>query len=520
MQSELTISITNTLLVIGASLIVAVPLGVWLALVLFRTNVIGRRLAWVALGSQLAVPLYIFAGGWSAGFGLQGWISSFAGELPGLTLLSQVLGDGQPGTIGAAGTNGAIVAVAVIHGVAAIPWVTLLISIGLMWIDRAEEEQASLEGGAFNIARRVILPRLQGFLLVACLWCIVPILTEMVVSNLFQVPTVAEQVYLDASQGTVSPMTYVSGFSLCALPVCLLLGVAVWRSPKWEDVNFRSRHFSANVVSLRRRGLVSVTVWFLIFVLVGLPIANLIAKAGWQPFVDAEGLTQYGWSFERLMTTADESIRLFKPEFAWSGVLSSASSLIALGMAAVLFALTKGVLRFVCNAVMVVMIAVPGPLVGMIVIWLLNRSSPAFLGWLYDHTLTAPILAQQFRLLPLAWLLVWVVMSAISKQSWEQAKLDGFGRLQMLRVVVLPQTAGSWIAAWLLLFAVSVGELSCTILVLPPGVTTVSMRLFEMLHFGMRHQDSGLCCVLILLGWAISIILWAAQRSRDNAIES
>ncbi|MEZ6080106.1 MAG: hypothetical protein R3C56_31855 [Pirellulaceae bacterium] len=61
----------------------------------------------------------------------------------------------------------------------------------------------------------------------SCLWCRVPVLTEMVVTNLYQVPTVAEQVYLDATQGSFSPWTYVASVWLCLLPI---LAVGIWLS--------------------------------------------------------------------------------------------------------------------------------------------------------------------------------------------------------------------------------------------------------------------------------------------------
>ncbi|MCR9295977.1 MAG: hypothetical protein NXI32_24950, partial [bacterium] len=109
---------------------------------------------------------------------------------------------------------------------------------------------------------------------------------------------------------------------------------------------------------------------------------------------------------------------------------------------------------------------------------------------------------------------VWVMHASISQSNWRLAKLDGLGSWEIASYIILPQFGRSLLAAWLLLFVLSFGELSCSILVLPPGVTTVSMRLFEMLHFGMRHQDSGLCGVLILLGWVVSFALWKTLKDR------
>ena len=70
---ELTRAIWNSLLICCGCVAVTVPLGTVLAVLLMRTDVYGRRALAVALGSQLAVPLYVFAGSWNAGVGSQGW---------------------------------------------------------------------------------------------------------------------------------------------------------------------------------------------------------------------------------------------------------------------------------------------------------------------------------------------------------------------------------------------------------------------------------------------------------------
>lgn len=507
--TELFTAIQNTLLIIALCLAIAIPIGTFLALMLFRTNAIGTRWAWIALGSQLAVPLYAFAGGWSAGFGMQGWFTS-------LKLMEYLFsGAFSPGTPAWQTGTGALLAVTFIHTCAAIPWVTLLISFGLTRTDRSQEEQALLDGGWTNVLWRLILPKLRLWMLAAALWCTIPIVTEMVVSNLYQVPTVAEQVYLDASRGSVGPLTYVCAILVCMLPLVIALGLLLGLAPPWRRAPERSQHFAASPLPLGRwRTVLSLVVWSLVAGLVALPIVNLIAKAGWQPTSGQDGRTHYGWSSSRLATTAYESITLFQAEFYWSGLLAVASSSLALAIAWAVFALAGRRCRVVFSGLMILTIAVPGPLVSMLVIGLLNRSTPSWLGWLYDNTLAAPILAQEFRLLPIAWILVHALHAMISSSTWEQVKLDGLTRGEILRRVVWPQIGYRGLAAWLLLAVLSVGELSCSILVLPPGVTTISMRLFEMLHFGMRHQDSGLCGVLLMLGWLVSLSLWKTLKER------
>ncbi len=495
---ELTRAIWNSLLICCGCVGVAVPIGSLLAVLLMRTDVYGRRALGVALGSQLAVPLYVFAGSWNAGFGSQGWWP-----------LTQV--------VAVKFNVAALLAVIFIHTVAAIPWVCLITWCGLVWSQRSLEESALSEAGKRAVLFRVIVPGLRPWLILSGFWVCVPILTEMVVTNLYQVPTVAEQVYLDASRGTVSPLTYPVAVTLCMLPIVICALLVTRRLPPWSEMIARARQHSTRVLPLRTWRLpISAMCWLLLATLVYLPIANLVVKAGWQPYMDSENMTRYGWTVWRFAVTLRESLTLFLPEFYWSAVLAIAAASVAMGLAVCLVKLAgNGWRRWLVACLMLAMIGTPGALVGVLCIYLMNRSEPAFLGQLYDQTIAAPVLAQQFRLLPLAWLFVLGIFASIDRRSWELAKLEGLSTLQIVRTLVWPQTGALWFVAWMILALVSVGELSTTILVLPPGVTTLSMRLFEMLHFGMRHQDSGLCLVLIFLGWLAAFSVWKTLIDRN-----
>ena len=478
---------------------IAVPSGFALAVMLRRTDLIGRRVLAVAVGSQLALPLYVFAGSWNAGFGSQGWWP-----------LAQ--------TLAVKFDLAAFIAVVFIHSAASIPWVALIVGCGLIWSQRSLEESAVTEQGNRGVLFRVLIPVLRPWLALSFLWVCVPILTEMVVTNLYQVPTVAEQVYLDASRGTVSAITYPVAVMLCMLPVFLSAVILGRRLPPWSEMIARASQHKPRTLELRGwRTIASLMCWGFVLVLVGMPIGNLVTKAGWQPYVDSSDVTRYGWSLGRFVETGRESISLFLPQFYWSAVLAATSATVALGLA-ILFAFLapNGWRKHCVSLLMLVLIGTPGALVGVLCIFILNRAEPAFLGYLYDETLTAPILAQQFRLLPLAWMLSLAILATIDRRSWELARIDGLSGWQIVWKLMVPQCGRSWLVAWLVLALVSVGELSTTILVLPPGVTTLSMRLFEMLHFGMRHQDSGLCLVLIFLGWLAALSAWKTLSDRNT----
>ena len=94
---------------------------------------------------------------------------------------------------------------------------------------------------------------------------------------------------------------------------------------------------------------------------------------------------------------------------------------------------------------------------------------------------------------------------------------EGAGGFAVWRHVALPLrwpgvAAGAGIA-----LALAAGELSATLLVAPPGVTTVPMRVFQLLHYGVDDRVAALALsVFGLLGLVLlaTATLRAAWRRR------
>src|SRR5689334_5758330 len=117
------ISLVNSAVLAVGALAIALPVGGLLAVLLTRFRVPGRSIAIVCLGSLLFIPLYIQLSAWDAALGKLGWFTLAYGSL------AQPLLSGMRGAI-------------LVHGMAAIPWVALVVGIGLMQVDPVQEESA------------------------------------------------------------------------------------------------------------------------------------------------------------------------------------------------------------------------------------------------------------------------------------------------------------------------------------------------------------------------------------------
>jgi iron(III) transport system permease protein len=162
-------------------------------------------------------------------------------------------------------------------------------------------------------------------------------------------------------------------------------------------------------------------------------------------------------------------------------------------------------------------IAVPGPVIGLSMIWLLNRDVPP-LPFLYDRTLAAPILATLVRVLPLAFIPCWWAMHTLDDEPLDAAALDGASSWQRLQAIVLPQRWPIVAAVALAAFVIASGDVSASLLVLPPGpLETIGRRMFGLIHVGADDQVASVALVCWGGYWVIAgaatFLLW---RSHDR----
>ena len=503
----------NTLLLAGAVVAVSVPLGTLAAFLLARTDLPGRKLFFALLAGLLFVPLYVQVGAWQAGFGMQGWYT-FAYSGPALL----------------EGWRGAIW----VHAVAALPWVVLIVSAGLRLVERELEEQALLDGSAWQAFRHVTLRRALGSIGVAALWVAVATSAEMTVTDYFQVRTYAEEIYIDIALGgdlAVAPLGDVFGWlpggnetqaesgSLGILPgvlICAWLVVAasvlvgqllpvVRQASFGEPLVFRLGAW---------RGPAAAAISVLVLAAVALPIGSLAYKAGVE-VSQVGGERVRDWSLAKCASIVAESPMRYRLQFGWSLLIGSLAASAAVG-AALFFAwqARRGGRRAApALGLAALALAIPGPVVGLAVIALLNQPDVPPLRWLYDRSIAAPWLAQTWRGLPLALLVLLAALRSVPSEVLESAALDGARWPTTLVRIVLPMRFGAFAGAWLAAFALALAELDASVLTVPPGMETLTIHIFNLLHFSVEDQVAGICLTLFL-GFEIGTILLGGLLGR------
>jgi len=491
----------NTLLLAAGTCAISLPLGTVLAFLLGRTDVPGRRLILALTGGMLMMPLYLHAAAWDAGFGQLGWWSLIRGP-SAVPLLS--------------GWTAAVW----IHAVASVPWVALLVGAALAGVEPELEEDALLAGSAWQVFRHVTLPRMIGGVGVAAGWVVLSTCGEMTVTDLFLVRTYAEELYTGFALGDSLASAWRAAVPGILVQAALLL-VAIAITLRAAPGLFTPMR-PARIYRLRRTRLpAAVATWGCGLLVAGVPLANLAAKAG-LVVQQAGDVRLRQWSLGHAWAMIASSLSGFQQEFVWTlligGLAATGASLAAAGLA--WWARRSDWRAVPALAGAACGLALPGPLVGLGIIWIMDRSEPAILVWLYDRTLSAPVLAVVVRILPLATLGCWYVLRSVADDALDCAACEGAGAWSRFWHVAWPQRRSGLAAVWLAVFAIAAGDLASSILVAPPGVTTVPIRVFGLIHAGVDDQVAGVCLVMCGgVAAAVAAVAWLLGRHQATVAE-
>ena len=489
----------GTLKLSSTVVLISVPIGVFVALLIHRTKVASRNIAKLTMSLLLFIPLFLQAAAWEAAIGQRGWLDV---QIPG----------SDEAFVFLTGWRAAVF----IHVVAAIPWVVLIVGAGLQSLPREFEEQASLDGSKVRVITFVTLRLISPAILAASLWVAVWTAGEMTVTDLYGVSTYAEELFLgywgvgdqliQAEFRALPAITLLTILTTAIAFGCdmLLPRVAVSSSPNTWNTNWRSWHINGKLL---------VVIGFLALV----PVVNLIHAAGLEVNQVGDKIVS-GWSATKVVRIVANAVPDNLPEFGYSALLSQlcALSVVVAGIVAAAFAERSRTSRICFFFLAAFCFALPGPIVGLTLIRLLSQSSSEWVAYLNNRTLFAPWLAMSIKAFPFAFFLLYLGVRSLPKSQLESAKLDGAGWLSRLWYISLPQLAPQLIVAWLVATAVSLGDLAMSILVVPPGVSTLSIRVFGWLHAGVDDQSAGICLTLLLIIGAIMFTIGAILPSRNE----
>jgi iron(III) transport system permease protein len=480
----------NTGRLILGTLAVALPAGTLLAVLLARTDLPGRRLLAALLVLPLFIPLPLVATGWQAVLGAGGW----------LPLLPLAGGEWVPWSQG-------LGSAVFLHALAGLPWVALLVGVGLSAVEPDLEEDALTVRPPAWVLWNVSLPRAGLSVAAAGLWVALQAAGEITITDPMQVRTFAEEVYTQLAGaeidpgGGANPLGRAVAASLAGVAVAVVAALALARGLERLARPGAVRYRRALLLRLGRwRWPLAALVAMVVGGLLAVPAGGLVRRAGLAG-------SPPSWSalelWRQVRFTARTDLDLLAASLgvaAVSGVLAT-----ALALTGAWLARDSRWFRLSLLILLAVAWAMPGPVLGLGLKELFRTAVeasegvsrlPAHLLW-YGPSRLPLVAVDVIRFLPFAAALVWPAVRALPGELLEACRLDGAGPFRELTGVVWPLVRPAAVRAALAVGVLSLGELSAGKLVRTPGGESFAEVIWTQMHFGVTADLAARCLVLL-----------------------
>lgn len=456
----------NSLLVSGATTLLALALGFMAALWLTAAERAWRTVGLVLAIAALAMPPFLVTNSWLDLLGangvLRGWLPLNIFSLPGAAWILALL-----------------------------LWPITALAVWSRW-SRIEPELLEVEPAMRGAAlvRHLLLPVARTPLLLAGALTFVLALNNFAVPAILQVKVFPAEMWVEFSSNFNSLAAFKLSLPLVIAPL-VLLAVFLRADISWPTL----RGKMAAPVFRRQLG----RGWWLAAGLViagagvlsvGVPVIQLAATS--RTWGELPGAMEAGqgalWTsvwLAAITATVCVVVDVCSSAFRRSGPAKAGTTSIALWLPFLM----------------------PGVLIGIAFIWLFNRPATA---WFYS-SFGVVLLAFLVRYFALGASVTRHALQTTDRDLNDAARLDGASRWQTLRFVQWPQIAPQVGAAWYVIYLLCLWDVESLVLIVPPGGETLALRIFNLLHYGHNAQVNALC--LTLLGAALlPLVLWAVWR--------
>jgi iron(III) transport system permease protein len=435
-----TLLYNTTLLGIGVAALstaIGAPLGVALARVPLKHTATLR----MVLAAPMLLPPYVVALSW-----IYVWTSRFPEAVVDRDVVSSWIYS--------------LPAAIIVLSLVFYPLSMLASELGLRRIDGRLEEAALVVASPLRVLRRITLPLAAPGIAAAALVIFVLAVSEFGVPGLLRVRVYTTEIF--TAFAALYDFSRAIVLAVPLLLLCAAVGAVAARLLGNRIVSARRLTGSHPALFDHWRHTARLAVAAAIVVAVALPVAVLAGEA-----LNVRSL-------RASLVGSGEAI-------ANSLILSAIGATVVSAVAMALGYARARARNRVANAtdiLFVLLFAVPSTIVGVALIGLWNRPGP--MGAVYG-TDAMFILAYLARFVPVAALILAAAVRYVPISHEEAAASAGAGWFHTFRRIVLPQVRLGLAAAWIVVFVLSFGELGASVLIAPPGESTLPIRIYTMI---------------------------------------
>lgn len=504
----------QTILLAALALTIALPLGLWFA----QRWIFGGR--WercliVPVVSLALVPLCLQVAAWESVLG---------------RLRNALVDPEQPWAFVTANWGAA----AWIHGVSGGSWLAIIFVVGFWSRGWVLEQQALLDATSRQVFWRVTVARLRPVLFAAALWIFVLVARDIAVTDIYQIGTYAQQVYLGYALDRLpwptklpedqSVMQYL-GFLRQAVFVGWLAASAAFAIRLIADDAGEEPVRPAYEPPTARRQWPNWVTTILFGLVFAIPGTGLLIRAGTTTvLVDDQVLRHF--SPTHLGAAFAKGISDYRWPMVWTLVIAAsaaATTTLLAGILAWLAIRRNAIAVLVLFPLVAASMTIPYPLVGILVDSTFSSIPLEAFRELWDRSILGPVIAcTSIAFGPVA-LLLYFAMRQSAKTMVDSMLTEQVGPLRLFFQVGFSANRFAFCAALGIAFLITAGDVAASFQVLPPGIDTVARAILGQLHSGVDDLTAAISLTLLvganLMATGIGVGLARFANPRKRTIE-
>jgi iron(III) transport system permease protein len=452
----------------------SILVGTLLVSILWKTSRVSLIAVLLGLLALAAIPPYIHALVWSA---LMGYLADFFPGMP-------VSGWGISYWV---------------ECMALLPVAALLVWIAFASVDPALVEAGRVFRPDIGVFAHILIPLAApalgaSFGLLFLLCC-----SDYAIPSLFGADVYALDIFAQFSMSASPAQAFLYAIPLMSVTMIVLFlcrsGIrTLAQTPDWLSARFATAPcFPGPLVALQYLacGLIATQICVLFFGLV-------LTTGSYTMFIN--------------------SVLMARGELIYSLMIAGGVILVSLPLALVAaYELKKPGARGTAAWILVLLpLAVPASLTGIGLATFWHSPVPA----LVCPGILLPVMVGIARFAPLAAIILFVQIRFIDPLMFDAADVFSPDPLMRWGGIRLPLFAPGLAVATGILAALTLAELGATLVVAPPGYATLTMRIYNYLHYGAAGEVAGLCLmitILTLIAGAITVsaLYWLYRKPQD-----
>jgi iron(III) transport system permease protein len=450
----------TSMLLAGTATCLSLVLGLPYALLVERADLPGRSLLGLAYLIPLLIPPYMQAIVWDSLLAKGSWIAEL------LTSFT-----GRPFEVSS------FWAAAMSLSLAYYPFITLLTIGGLRGIDSSYEEAGALHRGTWSSLSRITVPLAAPHIISGAVFVFIFSIIDFGVPDIFRLRVYPVEIFIQFSGLYNEKAAVVLAFPLLLLMAGLVL-IQVWYMKGRSYIGLENGHRESRCFTLGWARFPAVA--FPVFVLclsVLIPVLSLARTTG-------------TWAVIRDVLVSSWA------EIAYSFAMAFAGALIMTVFAffiAYIMERSPSRYRSILEYMTQLPFAIPAILLGVAMIKLWNHPVTA---WLYGSSFMI-VLGYVAHFIPFSIRATLSSLKQINPHLEEIGHLVSNNWMKTICRIVVPLTRTGLLTAFFIGFILSLSDLGITLLIIPPGMSTIPIKIYNFMHYGAEAKVAALSLTLL-----------------------